>query len=612
MTRVYLVCADPPRSAIWRLLERAGFQVTGAADTLDAALRDAGDLVADVAVVHADTPGSVSAVNAVIQLRARRPDVRVVVLLAEVDPALTDAVMRAGVYDWVVGDEVETDLARLIEHPRSLADVLSVDATPESEAAKASFGPARPLRVWLATGQRLGQVFVQHLGRRFGDRLEVTRIVDSAKELLESDMNGVDGVIVGPTVVSSSGMDVPVFLRVLAIAVRGAAASALVLFGPDDPPDHVEKAREHGLMAAQGTRNERGQATFNLSLFDQFVDQMEKRPPREERRPSGGPLARVAEAAARGPAFLRRPEAQGADARPEREVVYVPSRVICFTSMSGGVGKSTVSAGLAALAASYGLRVALVDLDPMNTTSSDLFTQGSQTPNFGRPLVRLEDEDEAEITRRAIVDMGVTRRIGKGTVTVFRSRGPNDVPSALSGRMVRKVVDALRAEFQAVILDTHPLLLLEATYYAVAYAADVVYLVTTDTRDALAYAVEGRSLLMRILAGVTQGGERQTEPDLRLVVNRKTAGGYDVGSIRETLKMPVAAVIPDGGDQYKAALKALRPVSLADRPNGPWHALFVDAFGADALPQNVRGRWASRARDEGQQGFFGRLLGGRS
>ena len=565
--RVYLACQDPPRAAIWALLRKSGMSVVGAADTTDEAVREGPDLTAEAVVLHASLPGALTSEDAILRLRAARPDVRVVVLLEEPDERLTEAVMRAGVFDFVVGDAVVTELSDRLEHPRTLADVIGprVEFEEEPASSAALFGPARTLSVAFCLAEQAAKVLGAHLEEHFAGRVRVSRVVSSASELLQAVTDEVDGVVIGSGMLSTAPMGEDAYLRVLASLAQAVDAQVLMLFGPDDAPGLEDKAREASFLIGRGVRREDGRSGFPPDLFDKFVSRMEKRPapvsekaPLRGRSPFGRPARVTEERAAPAP-----------PAPSEPRVVYEPNRTIATLSMSGGTGKSTLLANLAALAALLGMKVALVDCDPTNNSASDMFTD-----KVGTPLGLLRNEPDEAVTRRAVLDMGVSVPIGKGSVTLFRTRGRESAPVNLSLRLTQRIVEFVKSEYGVVFIDTHPLLILPSTHYAVMQGADVVYLVSTDSRDSLLHAYDGLKVLRRDAAAKGLG-----EPDIRLVVNRKTAGGLEEEQIRRVFDIPIAAIIPDGGDTFKAAMYRRRPLSLGERANGPWHALLSDALG---------------------------------
>lgn len=589
---------DPAFSLVAQTVKTAGGIVTGRTDLLEETVSQAPNLDCHVLVLNAYLPGSVSVQDAVWQIRTARPDLRVILLLDEDTKDLTKEVMKAQVYDWVIG-ELPGDLAERLLEPHTFADVVraqpgraTAPALPQASAPSA-FGETFEVALGLPQGHQ--DAFAKAFTAWYPGRIQVGVRAGAFEDLLTSLSGNEQGIVLSSALPSRGDFDLPTKVKLLA----GVSQATVLLLVEEAPTgEFQETLAKSGVLVMAGHRTEGGKLSYDLAELGKFVSRMDTKAkakakdpdpalsaPATTRRfiPRLGGRTRAAEGT---PGERARPEGPDALSKepPSQSVVYKPLRTVSVTSFSGGTGKSTVAVNLAALAAQGGMKVGLLSLDPMNTTAADFFAQAD---GEARPLSQLRgaEAEGEEISRRFILDLGYETKIGKGSVTVFKVRAHGATPESLSGALTRRVVEVLRSEFQFLVLDTHPLLSLAATYEAILHSADLVYLVTTDTRDTLAYAVEGYDLLRKLFA---RAGQDSSESDIRLIVNRKSAGGYPEEHLRKDLPLPVAAVIPDGGDAFKQAMRQRKAVSLAERDWGVWHRLLTDALGEEALPEALR------------------------
>jgi len=205
----------------------------------------------------------------------------------------------------------------------------------------------------------------------------------------------------------------------------------------------------------------------------------------------------------------------GADARPTR-LVKVGSffvHVLSISSLKGGVGKTTVTLGLASAAFARGLRTLVVDLDPQSdaSTGMDIQVAGHQT------IADVLASPKERTVRQAITPSGWTR--GRpGTVDVLIGS-----PSAInfdgphpSIREIWKLEEALahvEADYDLVLVDCAPSLnALTRTAWA---ASDRVVVITEPGL----FSVAAADRALRAIEEIRRGLSPRLQP-LGIIVNR--------------------------------------------------------------------------------------------
>src|SRR5690242_19458753 len=133
---------------------------------------------------------------------------------------------------------------------------------------------------------------------------------------------------------------------------------------------------------------------------------------------------------------------------PAREVASAPGKIITIFSPKGGVGKTTLAVNLGlALAGNGGSRVCVVDLDLA----------------FGDVAITLQLVPEHTITEAigledhldyALLDNLLTRH--EASLTILAAPTQPDVKDRMPAKLVRSVLQTLRAQFDFVIVDTSP------------------------------------------------------------------------------------------------------------------------------------------------------------
>jgi chromosome partitioning protein len=194
--------------------------------------------------------------------------------------------------------------------------------------------------------------------------------------------------------------------------------------------------------------------------------------------------------------------------RPQKE----KAEVITVTNQKGGVGKTTVSANLAASLSKLGSRVLLVDMDAQ-AQASRYFKKKSYR---GRSILSVfeamrQREDVAEILKDRIErlhdigDQGIALDILPSEILL--SRGLETMRSALRPeRMLDDMLSLLKEEYDWIVIDTPPYsgLSMEMAIYA----TDRIVLVT----QAEEFSVEG----LEITIGEVRYLQEQTEKELEI------------------------------------------------------------------------------------------------
>lgn len=195
------------------------------------------------------------------------------------------------------------------------------------------------------------------------------------------------------------------------------------------------------------------------------------------------------------------------------KVVSLLVHVLSISSLKGGVGKTTVTLGLASAAFSRGLRTLVVDLDPQSdaSTGMDIKVAGHLT------IADVLASPKERVVRQAITSSGWTR--GRpGTVDVLIGS-----PSAInydgphpSIREIWKLEEALahvEADYDLVLIDCAPSLnALTRTAWA---ASDRVIVVTEPGL----FSVAAADRALRAIEEIRRGLSPRLQP-LGILVNR--------------------------------------------------------------------------------------------
>lgn len=203
--------------------------------------------------------------------------------------------------------------------------------------------------------------------------------------------------------------------------------------------------------------------------------------------------------------------------------------VVAVIGGSGGVGASTLAAGLATAAAHVGRTVALVDLDPWGG-GLDLLLGAERTPGWRWPDL-LGARGEVTDIRRFLPHVD-----GLTLVSMGRP-GPGEPPVELpAAESVRAVLGSLARHHDLVLLDVGRG---RAAPVRAALAASGSTLLLTGTS---VRAVAAAATLVPALEG-----------EVRLVVRAGAGGRVGPDAVGRALGLPVAAAVPDDRGLARAA-----------------------------------------------------------
>ena len=131
-------------------------------------------------------------------------------------------------------------------------------------------------------------------------------------------------------------------------------------------------------------------------------------------------------------------------------------RVISLSSLKGGVGKTTVTLGLASAAFARGLRTLVVDMDPQSDASTGMDVTLGRHLNISHLLAN----PRASQVRKAIVPSGWTRS-HKGNVDVLLGSPAAmafDEPTLTKRQIwrVEEILAAVETDYDLVLIDCPP------------------------------------------------------------------------------------------------------------------------------------------------------------
>lgn len=156
--------------------------------------------------------------------------------------------------------------------------------------------------------------------------------------------------------------------------------------------------------------------------------------------------------------------------RVEREANKLHAKVIMVTSSIPGEGKSTIAANLAMSLAEKGRKVILVDMDLRN-------------PSIVKVLGKeeLTGKGTADALKKSSSMTEVIQRIDDWHLSVMIGGKPVSDPSkVLNVSSIKKLVEALKAQYDYVILDTPPAAMLVDASVIASCADCAVYVVKQD------------------------------------------------------------------------------------------------------------------------------------
>jgi len=133
-----------------------------------------------------------------------------------------------------------------------------------------------------------------------------------------------------------------------------------------------------------------------------------------------------------------------------------PMRVVSISSLKGGVGKTTVTLGLASAAFAEGLRTLVIDMDPQSDASTGLDVVVGKHLNIADVL----HQPRSSVIKQAIVTSGWTRS-HRGTVHLMLG-SPQvmrfDTPSLTRREIwrVEEILATIENDYDLVLIDCPP------------------------------------------------------------------------------------------------------------------------------------------------------------
>ncbi len=195
--------------------------------------------------------------------------------------------------------------------------------------------------------------------------------------------------------------------------------------------------------------------------------------------------------------------------------------VLSVSSLKGGVGKTTVTLGLASAAFAKGLRTLVVDLDPQSDVSTGMDITVAGHLNVADVLATPREK----VVRSAIASSGWTK--GKsGTVDVMIGSPSSihfDGPHPKSSRDIWRLEEGLahiETDYDLVLIDCAPSLnLLTRTAWA---ASDRVAVVTEPGL----FSVAAADRALRAIEEIRRGSAPRLQP-LGIIVNRMRVQSHE-------------------------------------------------------------------------------------
>lgn len=205
--------------------------------------------------------------------------------------------------------------------------------------------------------------------------------------------------------------------------------------------------------------------------------------------------------------------------------------VLSVSSLKGGVGKTTVTLGLASAAFSRGLRTLVVDFDPQSDVSTGMDIQPGRHLNVSDVL----ESPKERIVRAAIAESGWTKSVEGSTIDVMVGSpsainfdGPH--PTAKEIWRLEEALAVIEDDYDLVLIDCAPSLnALTRTAWA---ASDRVAIVTEPGL----FSVAAADRALRAIEEIRRGLSPRLQP-LGIVVNRMREQSIEhqfrLGELRE-------------------------------------------------------------------------------
>lgn len=580
--QVHLACPDPPAPAIARLVQSEGFEITGFSRSLDELIHFnlASNGLVLISDLLADFP---SMVDAVRRLRVAHPRARIILLLSEDLPALTDECMKAGVYDWTVGDNLPHELPGLLRKGRSYADLAGMPETPAPAplyAQQEAFGRATPYRILMALPAPHLEKITALVERKLATKVQVTGKPETFEALLEEAPES-DGVVTSLTLPSVAGFDPGTRLRMLSAAAPKVVVQWIL--GPNDPEGFETQAQEKGMLVQRATPSTNGRASLSPAFLSSLSSALEQRRVvsditrrAETTLPTDTPILHPK------PVLMptSTPAVRPAPARiaAAAQLVPVSSTLVGIVSAASGVGKSTAAVTIAMFAARLGISTLLMDLS-IQPPGNAALRLGFRTEGAGLELL-LQGPFHDEVFSRLRVQYRETPLWVLQPVS-------NKILGPLSGireEAYRDLFRAAKMQYPLTIVDTSSVLE-DPSVVNTLRACDRTIVVLDSSDDRLAQTITRLPFLLRTVSS----SER-----LVFFVNKMARGGYSLDDIRQSILeiLPKATVLsaPSEVSRHLASVQTHVPLSWKAPKGDPWAKLFL-AVAGDMIPMNRRHSW---------------------
>lgn len=284
----------------------------------------------------------------------------------------------------------------------------------------------------------------------------------------------------------------------------------------------------------------------------------------------------------------------------------VSARLVAVVGAKGGVGKTVIAAGLAALGARMRISTAAIDLDSENSDLSLEFGSPGDgaLSALGRECLahqdlelRLRQPPSQELVRKTLVNT----KAGVALLTGMEHGHVGCPHDRAWLALTSHVVRILTSLFQLTVADCGSLLDAPLPWGALEHANAVVVACGNESKDLRD--------LERTLAALGNGGVPR-ERCLLAVTRYRDGVGLSPMNMSRVVGVPLSAVFPDDRTAYVTATQGGRPLSLSDPPRGPWHKLLSDVYAA-ALPPEPRALpGEDYAPGPRRRGVINKLLGG--
>lgn len=188
--------------------------------------------------------------------------------------------------------------------------------------------------------------------------------------------------------------------------------------------------------------------------------------------------------------------------------------VLSVSSLKGGVGKTTVTLGLASAAFARGIRTLVVDLDPQSDVSTGMDVNPEGKSNISDVL----ENPKESVVRGAIAHSGWKQHHESGTIdlligspSAINFDGPH--PSVRDIWKLEEALASVESEYDLVLIDCAPSLnALTRTAWA---ASDRVLVITEPGL----FAVAAADRALRAIEEIRRGVSPRLQP-LGIVINR--------------------------------------------------------------------------------------------